>query len=135
MRFHNREMVQFFGGRSKWHFRPYWEAGTTPTVERQIESKRKEARLSRRESRWSDHLAIVLRRIEDIRDHLVHGSASATYRVSENRDSLNPALSILAELVPKILEVVGSPCAETAITWPPVKRPRRGSPQHPESRG
>ncbi|MBI1726594.1 MAG: hypothetical protein HYR50_04955 [Candidatus Rokubacteria bacterium] len=119
--------------RDKWHFRPYWEAGTTSAVERQIESKRKEARSSRREKRWSDHLAIALRRIEDIRDHLVHGSA--TYRVSKNRDSVNAALSILSVLVPKILEVVASPWAETAIAWPPVKRPRKDSPQHPESQG
>lgn len=119
--------------RDKWHFKPYWEAGTTPAVESQIERTRKEARSSRRENRWSDHLSIVLRRIEDIRDHLVHGSA--TYRVSKNRDSVNAALSILSELVPKILEVVASPWAETAITWPTVKRPRKSSPQHPESRG
>ncbi|MGH2359892.1 MAG: hypothetical protein ACRDGM_05040 [bacterium] len=119
--------------RDKWHFKPYWGAGTTPAVERQIEFMRKEARASRREKRWSDHLALVLDRIEDIRDHLVHGSA--TYRVSENRDSVNAALSILSEVVPKILEIVASPWAETAIAWPRVKRPRKSSPQHPESRG
>ncbi len=117
--------------RDKWHFKPYWAAGTTTGVEDSLRRKVEDAKSALRSKRYADYLAILLSRIQEIRHHVLHGAS--TYSVSKNRQSVEAAVTVLDVLVPTFAELMERPQAETAFAWPPIKRPRAGTPQNPDS--
>ena len=117
--------------RDKWHFKPYWEAGTTTLVEESLRLKVEDAKSALRSRRYADYLAILLSRIQEIRNHVLHGAS--TYAVSKNRESVEAATTVLNVLVPTFAEIMERPWAETAFAWPRVEKPRERTPQNPDS--
>ncbi len=117
--------------RDKWHFKPYWVSGTTTAVDSILRGKVNEAKLALRSKRYGDYLAILLSRIQDIRNHVLHGAS--TYVLSKNRESVEAAASVLRVIVPTFAELMERPGSETAFPWPPVERPRQGTPWNPDS--
>jgi hypothetical protein len=117
--------------RDKWHFKPYWAAGTTPPVENSLRLKVDDLRSALRSRRYPDYLAILLSRIQDIRNHVLHGAS--TYAVSKNRESVERATTVLKVLVPTFAEIMERPEAEMAFPWPRIAKPRERTPQNPDS--
>lgn len=115
--------------RDKWHFRPYWREGTTAVQER-LRLMVDDAMSALRSRRYPDYLAILLFRIQDIRNHVLHGAS--TYAVSKNRESVEKATTVLNVLVPTFAEIMGQPWAERAFPWPRIERPRERTPQNPD---
>jgi hypothetical protein len=72
-----------------------------------------------------------LGRVQDIRNHVLHGAA--TYRFSKNRESVSAALAILGALVPAFVQVLESPWAESSLEWPHSVRPGKWTPQNLDS--
>jgi len=119
--------------RDKWHFKPYWAAGSTEAVEESLRWKVKDARSALKAKRYADYLAILLARIQEIRNHVLHGAS--TYAVSKNRQSVEAAVTVLSVVVPTFVELIKQPWAEAAFLWPPIEKPRAGTPQNPDSGG
>lgn len=119
--------------RDKWHFKPYWTAGSTSAVEDSLRRKAEDARSALQAKRYADYLAILLSRIQEIRNHVLHGAS--TYAVSKNRLSVEAAVTVLNAVVPTFAEIMEQPWSEAAVPWPPIERPRVGTPQNPDSAG
>lgn len=75
----------------------YWAAGTTAGVAESLRRKAEDAKAALRSKRYADYLAILLSRIGDIRNHVLHGASS--YVVSKNRQSVEAAVIVLDVLV------------------------------------
>ncbi len=119
--------------RDKWHFPLYWSSGTTPRLESALRRIASEASSALKAGRTTDYLALVMGRVQDIRNHVFHGSA--TYRFSKNRGSVQAATAILTALVPTFVQILESPWAESDVKWPSTINPGKWTPQNPDSQG
>lgn len=119
--------------KDKWHFSPYWNAGTTPRLDALLRDTAAAAKEALKTKRTGECLAILLGRVQHLRNHVAHGTA--TYRFSQNRDSVKAALQVLGYLVPAMVQVMEAPWAEKDIVWPAVRNPGKGTPQNPDSQG
>lgn len=109
----------------KWTFGPYWKEGLSSNVETRLSKRKRAARDALRTENLEVLLHILLMRTQDLRNQIVHGAAS--YYVSQNRESIRPALAVLAALVPAFITVIKSSQA-AAERWPRPPRPPRATP-------
>jgi len=118
----------------RWTSGLYWQNvySRRPVDTRRLSSRRQRVQDALKLNQVEALLHVVLARILELRNQVVHGGAS--YYISKNRDSLNPAVTVLAILVPAFIEVMERNRA-AATKWPPAPNPRGETPGNPDRRG
>lgn len=115
--------------RSRYLSEKYWKEGYSPTVRRHIEGEVTEAEEAEGRGDLHTYLRTILwGRVRMLRNQIFNGCS--TSRASLNKDALEPALSIMKELIPVLSEVM-EVRVDKENDWPRVPFPRRGSPLHP----
>jgi hypothetical protein len=111
----------------------YWREGYSSRVKRDLEGEARAAEEALDAGDPHAYVTILLwRRIRVLRNQVFHGCS--TNRDSLNKDALDPALKIVAALIPLFLEIMENRVDKDS-EWPRIPFPRRGSPQHPKAPG
>jgi hypothetical protein len=119
--------------KSRYLSEPYWREGHSSRVKRDLENETSVAEETLDACDLHPYLTTLLwRRTRVLRNQVFHGCS--TNRDSLNKDTLDPALKVLAVLVPLFLEIMEDR-TDKAADWPRIPFPRRGSPHHPQSSG
>ena len=111
---------------SEFLYEDYWITGYTDSVVRQID------RATRRLRSWPNRelgrdLIDLFDRLAILRNQIVHGSSKDGS--GANRGSVEPAVRVLARLVPVFCSILRS---DLDGDWGPLPFPAKGRPGHPE---
>lgn len=109
----------------------YWRGGYTDTLQGRI--NKETDRASKRIAPWNAkplaaYVGRVFERVYVLRNQIVHGSAK--YGSGANRGSVEPAVSVLRELVPLFRTLVRDSDADK--DWGELPYPAKGRPGHPK---
>jgi hypothetical protein len=111
----------------------YWREGYSSNVRRDLQEKTTEVEKALDAGDVHPYVtALLWGRIRMLRNQIFHGCS--TNHDSLNKDALKPALRVLSVLIPLFLETMEGR-VDKQTEWPRIPFPRRGSPQHPKTRG
>jgi hypothetical protein len=114
--------------RSHFLYERYWIHGYSK-VRDELTEEATAAEASLAAGNVEAYLIALFRRIRVLRNQIFHGCS--THRDSLNRDTLEPAVRVLAMLIPAFVGVLEAR-TDKQSEFPKIPFPRRRSPQHPD---